>query len=586
MDPLAQSKATVTKTIASLLDAGDTHQKLESLPLPSLLSAGLSQQTELVNKLSNIVLNSDAVDEQDKPAIQNLVKKNNDLTQSISLQTNYRLADDQGRDTFVNVDNLITPIYEESEDHLVHSISDTQCKHLQFFSADDHVGANLDEAVEKFLSLAFKIASQNNLSHKCAKEMICRKMSGTCKLLFSSWLETNALQEADVDLGMVCNFIESKFSLHSTPKACNIQLSNFPKVSQHNYMAQVGKICRLTRLSCRFVKDKEQRDLLAQTRSLEVFKQSLSAEDKHYILCQDRIRTEENKEPLSLMKAAQLLSTRYAEETNDIIAGSSLAQRVQNKDGASTPASPPPDQSALFIQRGRGPRNAFSRGQLRNIDQGGQRNADQRPPGQGGGGRGFSPRNPNNWQVAGRGFSNENRPFRSNNNPQNNRNFPGYQNNRNFHGNQNNRYFQGTQNNRYFPGNQNNRNNHNLPNHSNNRNLPGNTNNRQFQRPQQTNGPQRRPHITPSMVNCSPQGCLFCNDTTHSYLSPRCRFHGKTQLYSTPCRACNVGGHSTRSCDQRLRGNFRGARRLQASSDEDSGDDYDFFQALEYGSKN
>ena len=48
MDPIAQSNATVQKTIASLLDAGDTHQKLASVPLPSLLSAGLSQQTEIV----------------------------------------------------------------------------------------------------------------------------------------------------------------------------------------------------------------------------------------------------------------------------------------------------------------------------------------------------------------------------------------------------------------------------------------------------------------------------------------------------------------------------------------------------------
>ena len=69
MDPIAQSNATVQKTIASLLDAGDTHQKLASVPLPSLLSACLSQQTEIVNQLSRIVLNSDAVAENDKPAI-------------------------------------------------------------------------------------------------------------------------------------------------------------------------------------------------------------------------------------------------------------------------------------------------------------------------------------------------------------------------------------------------------------------------------------------------------------------------------------------------------------------------------------
>ena len=128
-----------------------------------------------MTQLSRIVLNSDAVTEEQKPAIQDLVQKNKDLTQSISIQTNYRLADDQGLETFVDTDNLISPLYEELADNLVHSISDTQCKHLQHFSADDHVGIALDENVEIFLSLAFKIASQNNLSHRCAKDMICRK---------------------------------------------------------------------------------------------------------------------------------------------------------------------------------------------------------------------------------------------------------------------------------------------------------------------------------------------------------------------------------------------------------------------------
>ena len=123
---------------------------MASVPLPSLLSAGLSQQTEIVTQLSRIVLNSDAVTEEQKPAIQDLVQKNKDLTQSISIQTNYRLADDQGLETFVDTDNLISPLYEELADNLVHSISDTQCKHLQHFSADDHVGVALDENVEKF----------------------------------------------------------------------------------------------------------------------------------------------------------------------------------------------------------------------------------------------------------------------------------------------------------------------------------------------------------------------------------------------------------------------------------------------------
>ena len=562
MDPLAQSKATVQKTIASLLDAGDTHQKLASVPLPSLLSAGLSQQTEIVNQLSRIVLNTGAVKDDDKPTIEDLIKRNSDLTQSISIQTNYRLADDQGLETFVDTHNLITPLYEEGTDNLVHSISDTQCKHLMHFSADDHVGAALDENVEKFLSLAFKIASQNNLSHRCAKDMICRRMSGTCKLLFASWLEANNLQEADVDLGMVCHFIESKFSLYSTTKACNIQLSNFPKVANHNYMAHVGKICRLTRLSCRFIKDKEQRDLLAHTRSLEVFKHSLSDEDKHYILCQDRLRIEESKEPLSLMKAAQLLSTRYAEEANDNIAGSSLVQRVHDTREAHPPSpSPQPDISALWVQRGQTQRNVVPRGrkQPNNFENNRFRQFDQRQGGRGESRNRFNfQRQPNTFPPRGRGFSN-NRPFRSSNN-QNDRNFPA---------------------NRNFP---NNRNNRNIPNNQNNRNFQ-NPNDRNFQRPQQPNGPQPRPYVTPSMVNCSPQGCLFCNDTSHTYLSNKCRFFGKTQLYASPCKTCNVGGHSTRSCDQRPRGS-RGARRLQASSEEESGDELDFLQALEYSSKN
>ena len=55
----------------------------------------------VVHKLSGIVLlnSSDALPEADKPAIQELAKKIDNLTKSISLQTIYRLADYQGLDT-------------------------------------------------------------------------------------------------------------------------------------------------------------------------------------------------------------------------------------------------------------------------------------------------------------------------------------------------------------------------------------------------------------------------------------------------------------------------------------------------------
>ena len=123
---------------------------------------------------------------------------------------------------------MIIPIYEEGTDNIVHSISDTKCKHLLFSRQTIMWERPLIKLSRNSFQIAFKIASQNNLSHRCRKEMICRKMSSTSS--FVSWLEANNLQKADVDLGMFFHFIESKFSLHSTPEASFQTLPRCPNI--------------------------------------------------------------------------------------------------------------------------------------------------------------------------------------------------------------------------------------------------------------------------------------------------------------------------------------------------------------------
>ena len=52
---------------------------------------------------------------------------------------------------------------------------------------------------------------------------------------------------------------------------------------------------------------------MISTRGLEAFKACLSETDRNYLIGQERLRTQNQQQPLTLHKSAELLTTRYAE---------------------------------------------------------------------------------------------------------------------------------------------------------------------------------------------------------------------------------------------------------------------------------
>ena len=354
--------------------------------------------------------------------------------------------------------------------------------------------------------------------------MLQRKLTGTAKLLLASWLESQNISEEQLELPMLATFLEAKFALYSSPKAANLTLANLPKLQNNQYNSQVGKISRLARLACRLIEDQQQRQLLQTSKALETFKLSLSEKDRTYLLNQDRINLEENRPSLTLHKAAQLLTNRFVEEqqTEGSQQGMSFVDRVQ-------------EHQVIAMQAQRKPKN---RGNQNHQNAANQVNTqgptyehfDQH--------QATNDMKITNFQYRGR--SGRNRPpWRGTGRPENkirNQYQDQYQNQ---HQNQYQNQHQNQHQNQYQ------KNEGGIRNRGRGR---GRDNRRGIERT------QRKPFVTPAMVNVAEGACLLCASKSCHYRSEKCPYYKRTELNSNPCRNCNKGGHSHRSCLQN-RGN-------------------------------
>ena len=491
--------------------------------------------------------NMDPGDEKD--AFVNLLDEHTTLVKNISAQDAIFTSQDHGTSLFAHNSQLITSLYTEPAAHVQNSISDSQSKSVPFFGAQA-TGPKLDIELEDFLSTAFRVAAQNNLSYSACSQMIVRKLTSTARLIVKSHCEENRVQESDLELTQLCHLLEQKFSLFSSPRAASQALSSLPQIVANNYLSHVGQITRLTRLATRYIEDPAQKELLTTTRGLEAFKLCLSETDRTYLLNQERLRAQNNQQPLSLFKAAELLTTRAA-ETQQLIA----ANRAQLAT----------DEPVLEDN------NAFYAG-----PQGG------RPP----------PRLPDG-QGQGRGYrsygADNRRPYQGRQQPQADNQRQQYENY-----NQRQPYDQQRQRQAYDRpsgqrgGQQGGRRGGDYP-----RRGRGGGGGRGMPPPQRSpaqalQGPMRRPEITPEQAGAKPGQCLACLGP-HSYLSPRCKYFGISQLYPTPCR-CGRGNHGYRHClnrqtprgePSRARGRRggQGARRVEEEED-DEDDLADFFDSL------
>ena len=558
------AKAQVSSTVTKLIQATTAKTKAE-LPLHSIVAASLSKQHELVSKLATRVAQQ-ITEEADRETIETLVTQNRDIADSVTKQITIFTQDDLGISLFADEKSLISPLYKEPETDPVQFISDNQAKSVPFFSGDGVTGPELDEILETFLSTAFRVASQNNLAYATTADMIKRKLQGTSKLLLKSFCDENELEEDDIQLVQLCHFLESRFALFSSPKNASLALTTLPKIQGNQYLAHVGKITRLTRLATRFITDKTQKDIMISTRGLEAFKACLSETDKNYLISQERLRTQNQQQPLTLHKSAELLTTRYAEAQQYQPSQSKPVFQAENIEPLEVQEEPFYETNDAYF--------APQRGTFRG------RRPFQGPP------RGRGNPNYRQTQPENRYQNNFQRERQGNYNPR------GYQNNnpRGFQRDNNPRGYTRDQrgNVRYPPRGQQ-RDNQRYPRYPNNNFNQYQQNRYQTPRKQELIGPTRRPDITAQQLNVTPSNCKSCNQPGHSYTSPQCIYFGRSQLHEFPCETCKHGGHSWRVCKYRDTGatNRKPTRRInqeEGPAHQDSEDEIDeFFSTLSIG---
>ena len=146
-----QAKSDTDQATTSLIDAQDKY--LKDVPVNIILSSGLSNQYDLIDKLATMTISNNLLPAEERDDFTELVQKNKDLVDSIQLQTLYATKEDSGLESYSDPEALIVPIYEEGTPPLISSVSDTQVKNIPTLTCEDHVGSDLDSHIEQFLSM-------------------------------------------------------------------------------------------------------------------------------------------------------------------------------------------------------------------------------------------------------------------------------------------------------------------------------------------------------------------------------------------------------------------------------------------------
>lgn len=544
-DPHIQAKSTTDEATRDLIAAQDKF--LKDVPVNKILSAGFSNQYDLIDKLATMAIANDLLPNDEREDFEDLVQKNRNLVDSIQLQTLYASKEDSGLESYSDPDALIVPIYEEGAPPLITSVSDTQVKNIPTLTCEDHVGSDLDAHIESFLSTVFTVAKQLNLSHKCCADVIQRKLQKTSRTIFEAWLSTNDLRSGQVELHVLCHFLEHTFCLYSSERAVNLQLANLQKIKNAQYLQAIGKISKLCRLAVRHIKDKAQRELIERTKAIECFRAICSDNDKAFLVAEDRLRAEQHKLPLTIHKAGQLLAQRHADSVQNTIANSDTAlssnrvldsyQYEDIEDGNVVET-----EQANFAYRGRGRGRYQSRG------------------------RPFMARAMNSPRPFNPNYYKSRYPARDN--PRFPPSFPRQGAPPEAHRYPNPQY---TSRPRFS---------------SRGRGAPQRfPTNRGGGRPYPPRnvpdrpkfGPERRPHITPESLGIQPGLCLFCLDPHHRYYDEKCPYFGRSQLQTSNCDNCLAlgkrTGHSHRSCLE--------PKALRVRQDHNADDDESVFHFLD-----
>ena len=190
IDRVAQAQ--ISSTVTTLLSTSATARRA-NIPLNNVVAAGFSQQAALITEVAAKVADTLAAGEE-KEAFKALVDQHSTLVKNISAQDALYTSQDHGASLFADQSQLITSIYTEPVAHVQNSITDSQAKSVPYFGASS-TGPSLDLELEDFLSTAFRVAAQNNLSYAACSQMIVRKLTSTARLIVKSHCEENRVQE-------------------------------------------------------------------------------------------------------------------------------------------------------------------------------------------------------------------------------------------------------------------------------------------------------------------------------------------------------------------------------------------------------
>ena len=86
-DPHIQAKSTTDEATRDLIAAQDKF--LKDVPVNKILSAGFSNQYDLIDKLATMAIANDLLPNDEREDFEDLVQKNRNLVDSIQLQTLY-----------------------------------------------------------------------------------------------------------------------------------------------------------------------------------------------------------------------------------------------------------------------------------------------------------------------------------------------------------------------------------------------------------------------------------------------------------------------------------------------------------------
>jgi hypothetical protein len=492
------------------------------------------------------------------------------INKAVSLQSHFREMKLSGNLKVPEIrDLLVVPHQDPLEGEA--KVNESAAKSVAPFDATMFTDpSQQDIACEQFLIKIYDLAKQLNLTHDATAALIIRKLAPSTHLLVSHWLEQESVKEAVVKLPILAGLLEQHFMRTSkSPRQANIALQEFNIVltNAESYYEAAARIARLARLSVKDIGSEKEKELLGTSKALEKYRAILGREDKDAVLMEEKKRAELGQPQLTLLSMQQLLAERADQKKNRREKNNSsfMARKEENyweeeeEYGEEEYEEDYEEYEEEYAEGNRvywannkatGQRERPNlRGAQRNGYRGNQNRGGQRYENRGNyNNRGNNERG-NISRENRRGGQREaprggNRAWQIDNNRGALRGRGGYRGQQDHYGDRNRGALRSRGQNR------------------------------------ERDDQHERPFVTTTMVNVKEGGCLKCNGD-HRFTDTSCPYYQRSPLLATPCKKCNIGGHTSSSCLNPRSGNRVNRALMDISEEKDELGEYnDFLESL------